>query len=180
MSDRKQKSLEKKKARRAKKQKTRRVRNQAASTSTGTPLKTMLGWNLGDAWVGQDWHEQGARIPVVVTRAHPGGGIAAAIFDLDLSGGGVIRAGVAGPLQENELNDRLAKISEAAPMVQVGPGHALACVAAAEALTDELPQGWSDARAMFGDLELDASIEILTGTPPEPEKKKGLFGRLFG
>ncbi|HJN78074.1 MAG TPA: hypothetical protein QGF58_29440 [Myxococcota bacterium] len=181
MSDKKrQKTREKKKAKRATKQKTRRVRNLNAATSTqATSLRTILGWPLGEAWIGQDWHEQGARVPALITRAHPSGGIAAAVFDLDLESDGVVRAALLVGLDDNELHHRLAELSETSPMVETTAGVVLACVEAAAGL-DELPAGFADARAMFGELELDGSVEILTGTPPEPKRKKGLFARLFG
>lgn len=176
---RKQKAREKRKAKRAAKQKTRRVRNQNAAASSSASLDQILGWPLGEAWLGQDWHEQGARVPAVITRSHPSGGIAAAMFDLDLRERGVVRSALLVGLDQDELNRRLAELSDSAPMVQIAPGHVLACVEAARGLSEDLPDDFEHARALFGDLEVDRSIEVLTGAPPEPEKKKGLLGRLF-
>lgn len=179
MSDRKTKAREKRNAKRATKQKTRRVRNQRAAETANLKLDTLLSWQMGEAWLGQSWHEQGSRIPAVISRVHPAHGIAIAIFDLDLRSRGVVHAGILTGLTENELNARLAELSETAPMVQIGPAHVLACVEAAQGLNDELPDGFDDARKLFGDLETDGSIEVLTGEPPEPPKRKGLFARLF-
>ena len=179
----KQQKRQKKAQKRQAKRHTRKVRSAQTRQVKSAGLSDILEWPLAEAWIGTDWHEQGARFPAVATREHASGDIAAAVFDIDLSGPGVVKAELLTHIDRNQLQFHLARISEHKPLMEVSPSHVLAAVETGWQLAedaDSIPGGFARARALFGELEPDGRITLETGTPPVVEKKPGLFARLFG
>ncbi|MCP4808609.1 MAG: hypothetical protein GY913_08280 [Proteobacteria bacterium] len=177
----KQQKRQKASKKRSKKQAVRRSRNASNKQVKGAGLSDMLEWPLAEAWIGQDWHERGARFPAVITREHSSGDMAAAVFDVDLSGPGIVKAELLTHISRPELQSHLARISEAMPMMEIAPGHVLGAVDAGWNMNGEsLPPGFARARALFGELEADARIEFLTGPPEVAQKKQGWLSKLLG
>ena len=175
----KQKARQKKSAKRRGKQEARRSRNASMSRLKRAGLSAVMEWPFGDAFVGEAWHEQGGRFPVFVTRKHPSGEMAAAFFELDLSGPGVTHAKLETHVHPGVFQRTLAEVSENdQPLMVVSPAHALACVEAAWQLSEdngrELPRGFASARAFFAELKPSEEVELLTGQD-ESEKKSGGF-----
>ena len=176
----KQKARQKKSVKRRGKQELRRSRNATASRLRRAGLSTVMEWPFGDAFIGEAWHEQGARFPVFVTRKHPSGEMAAAFFELDLGLQGVTHARLEKHVHPGVFQKTLAEVSEQdQALMIVSPEHALACVEAAWELSEkgdfELPRGFASARAFFGDLMPSDEVELLTGQQAHPEKKSGGF-----
>jgi hypothetical protein len=176
----KQKANQRKQARRKDKQDVRRSRNATLSKVRRAGLSQVMEWPFGDAYIGEAWHERGARFPVFVTRRHPSGEMAAVFFELDLGVQGVTHAKLESHVHPGVFQKTLAEVSEQdQALMIVSPAHALACVEAAWELSEagghELPRGFASARAFFGELQASDDVELLTGQEEQPGKKTGGF-----
>lgn len=179
----KQQKRQKQAKKRATRQTVRRTQTRSQRQVRSAGLSEMLEWPLTEAWLGQDWHEQGARVPAVIVREHTSGTLVAAVFDIDLSGPGVVKAALLEGLQQPQLQHHLSQISGEMGLMQVTAGHVLSVVEAGWDLSDEggtLPTGFARARALFGELTADDRIEVLTGPPEQASQKQGWLSRLMG
>ncbi len=181
----KQKAQERKQQKRSGKQDVRRSRSATLSKLRRAGLSQVMEWPFGDAYIGESWHQTGSRFPVLVTRRHASGEMAAVFFELDLELQGVRAARLESHVHPGVFQRTLAEVSEEdQPLMIVSPAHALACVEAAWELSErgdfELPRGFASARAFFGELQPSDDVELLTGqdAPPDKEVSRGFWDSL--
>jgi two-component system cell cycle response regulator DivK len=64
-------------------------------------------WPLAECYVGDKWHEDGARVPAIFVRKHPSGRVMAASMDVDLADQGIVDLELWALQTVNELNMKL-------------------------------------------------------------------------
>jgi hypothetical protein len=151
-------------------------------------LKGAHGWPVGECYLSEDWHEQGARVHAGFVRQNTDGRLAAAFFEVDLRSEGVVECVARGGVSEGGVQAEMARRSELCDkaMLVAEPDLVVKVVNTGLALTRSagraLPDGLDEAIALFGDLDgSTAEVAVLTGDPPPPPpKKKSLFTLLFG
>ena len=88
-------STRKKQKREKKRQKDKRraeeARRKRRSSLVKSPQK-LVGLPLADCFISENWHEHGPSIVAAISRTHPNGRLAAALFTIDLAEKGVIGA----------------------------------------------------------------------------------------
>jgi hypothetical protein len=150
-------------------------------------------WPLAECYVGDKWHEDGARVPAIFVRKHPSGRVMAASMDVDLAEQGIVDLELWALQTVNELNMKLATLSQDTPLLVV-PAELvvrIARVAHAHGVKEEYdqPEEWAKVEQLFGDVTPGAGTPDVragrggdeggaaatTATSAEPE---GLWGKL--
>jgi hypothetical protein len=146
--------------------------------------KNVADWPLGEAWIGSNWPEQGARVHAALTRRHASGRVAAAIFDVDLKDRGVVDVKILKDVHPAELAQALSQRSTESTPLHVTEPALVAKLVREGAAHGELgghPQPDVDeALGLFPDVNPKAATQaILVGdTPPPPPPKEGLWTSL--
>ncbi|MCB9677316.1 MAG: hypothetical protein H6737_19550 [Alphaproteobacteria bacterium] len=151
-------------------------------------LKGADAWPIGECYLSEDWHEQGARVHAGFVREADDGRRAAAFFEVDLRRDGVVECLARGGVSLGAIQGEMARRSELSgkAMLVAEPDLVVKLVHTGYELTrsagNPLPDGLDEAMGLFGTLDGSTAAEaILTGDPPPPPpKKKTLFGLLFG
>ena len=95
---------------REKQKKKRQAAQKARAAKMGVNTRAAE-WPLSESWISQNWHEQGATVHAMLTRTHPSGRMAAAVFEVDLAEKGVVSASVLSDAHPAEVQQELAKRS---------------------------------------------------------------------
>lgn len=179
---RKQKNRQKAKVKSAARKRSRAARSERDRVQREVSMDEVLEWPVGDAFLSQDWHEQGPRVTAVFTRQHYGGTVAALIFDVDLREQGVVSIDALFGVPENELHMQLAQRSQQKALMVVDPGLVVKVVREGRAHGEKgghaQAEGLDSAQAFFGDTRPSVQEVLVGAEPPPPPVKEGLFASL--
>lgn len=184
-TERDRRKAKKREKQRKKRDDARRARGSRRPPGAKADVSDAVDWPVGDAWVGEGWHERGARVDALFTRRHADGRVAVAAFELDLAERGVLAVQTVGGASEAAVQGELVRrSSDDRAMVAAEPGLVVRLVrAAAEHGASggfEPPKGYDAAVALFGDVR-PSGDEILCGTeeaPAQPERAGGFLASL--
>ncbi|MCB9742146.1 MAG: hypothetical protein H6740_06070 [Alphaproteobacteria bacterium] len=179
---RNQKKRQKAKVKSAERKRSRSARVDRERVQRDVSMDEVLEWPLGDAFLSQDWHEQGPRVTAVFTRQHYGGTVAAMVFDVDLREQGVVSMEALLGVPEGELHMQLAQRSQQKALMVVDPGLVVKVVREGRAHGEKggFPQaeGLDAAQAFFGDVRPSVQEVLVGAEPPPPPPAEGLFASL--
>lgn len=153
------------------------ARKRRRTSLVKSPQK-LIGLPLSDCYISEQWHEQGPTIVAAVSRSHPNGRIAAALFTVDLAQKGVTGAELVRDLEADQLPSLLSRRGGESAIVECAPPLVARAVAAGLALGNESgihpARGYAEAAVLLKGIDPeDCPHEILTGPPPaEPSKVK--------
>lgn len=183
------KARDRKKKSRAKAQEARK-----AKTLRGKPtVSRAKTWPVSEAWISDNWHEEGAEVHGVLVRTHSNSGTSAAIFvhaNLDQVGFASLDIEVGVP--EGVIRNRLVELAEEVTFMEVQPEQVSRLVYDARRLAvrceQPLPKNLADALSLLEGIDereapYDFSIKEDDDEPTEQSgevKRQGLFSRLFG
>ena len=187
MADR---SSNRKRQKREKKRRKDKIRAEDARKRRRTSLvkspQKLIGLPLSDCYISEQWHEHGPTIVAAVSRIHPNGRIAAALFTVDLAQKGVTSAELIRDMDADQLPSLLSRRGGESAVVECAPPLVAKAVAAGLALGQENDlhpaRSYAEAAVLLKGIDPeDCPHEILTGPPPAEavkEKKAGLFDGL--
>lgn len=153
---------------REKQKKKRNEARKARASRTGRNTRAAE-WPLSESWVSGNWHEVGATVQCMLTRTHPSGRMAAAVFEVDLAERGVVTADVLTDAHPAEIQQQLSRRSTDLTAMQVcEPELVLKIVREGrrhgEAQGHSQPADIQTAMALFPDVDADVcSHAIHTG-----------------
>lgn len=184
MANKREQRLQKKREKdKKKREQARKARAQKSGRNTRAAE-----WPLSESWISQNWHEQGAHVHAMLTRTHPSGRMAAAVFEIDLAERGVINAAVLTDAHPAEVQQQLARNStDLSGMQVVEPELIVKMVREADLFGET--NGHSQASdigaglALFPDVDArDCPHAILVGKAPQasesPASTGGIWSRL--
>lgn len=189
-TERDRRQARKREKQRKKREEARRTRGsrKPPGAEGGRDVSEALDWPVGEAWMSEDWHEQGAHVHAIFTRQHADGRLAIAAIEADLADRGLVSvkaaSGVSDPVLRAELVQRS---SDTQAMVEVEPALVVKLARTAEAWGRDrghvTPASWEAALALFGDVcPGDAPQEIRCGSPemdtPTKPAQEGFFATL--
>ena len=159
-----------------------RAREHRRASKISDPMR-LAGLPLGDCYISDNWSDHGPRVSAVFVRRHRNGQSVAAFFELDLLSQGMLSSSRVTDLSPAGLDSELAQRSERTPLVVCEPALIVKVVEAARAMSDGrgelVTHSYNEAVALFGVvLSEDCPHEILTGAPPLPPEKPGVFAGL--
>lgn len=182
------KARDRKKKSRAKAQQARKSR-----ALQGKPtVDRAKSWPVAEAWLSDNWHNEGAEVHGVLVRTHSSSGNAAAIFvhaNLDQVGFETLDVQVGVP--EGLVRNKLVELAEEVTFMEVAPEQVSRLVYDARRLAvrceQELPRNLQDALALLEGIdERDAPFDFKMKEDDDDEpteevpKRRGLFSALFG
>jgi hypothetical protein len=169
-----------------------RARRTARQQATQDPTQAGR-WPIGECYLTEGWHEDGAQVSAVFIRQSESGARAVALFDCDLAARGVLRAEARLAQDERELNTLLAMRSEQRALLSLEPELVVKLVLTAAAYGaangSPPPETYKAAIALFGDVDPEAcpiTIPVGPASAPSPAPTpapgliRGLFGRWLG
>lgn len=175
---------QKRRAKKLARQKKKRARASRPGGDVGPVLQRTDGsegrtWSVGECFVSEDWHEQGARVHAVVSR-EKGGRAVAAFFEIDLAERGVIDVRTLGGLTPDHVRGECGRISEETgdALVTCAPALVAHIVHAARAFGAERghaqPSGLPGALALLGGIDPeDTPFEVELGRPDSDDDDAG-------
>lgn len=171
---RRSKKLEKQRKKREDAQRSRGSRKPVGTRGT-VALDEAVDWPVSECWIGEPWHETGARVHAVFTRRHDDGRVAIAAFEVDLADQGVIEARATAGVSEGAVQGEVARRSEEHAMVEASPSLVVTLVDAARrhgsSRGHAQPADLDRVTILFGDIEADdARHGIRCGSPDAPEE----------
>lgn len=181
-SQRQKKTREKQRKRREAKQKERRQLNRASRGG----LSDAVRWPVGDCYLSQHWHEQGAHVHAAFVRTHASGRSAVALCEVDLATRGLIDCKVMVVDSEDHVRGLISERSEPYAMLDTAPELVVKVIVEGavhgRAAGFTPPRTYAKAQPLFAGVDpADSPHELLLGEgPPEPEEKPGWFSRLLG
>ncbi|MCB9744161.1 MAG: hypothetical protein H6740_16305 [Alphaproteobacteria bacterium] len=179
---RQQKKREKDKVKSAARKRARASRVERDKVQRGVDVEQVMSWPVGDAFLSEDWHEQGPRVSAVFTRQHVGGTVAAMIFDVDLREQGVVGIEALLGVPEGELHVQLAQRSQKKALMVVDPGLVVKVVQQGRAHGEKgghaQPEELDGAMAFFGDTRPSVQEVLVGAEPPPPPPAEGFFASL--
>jgi hypothetical protein len=161
------------------------ARKRRRTSLVKSPQK-LIGLPLSDCYISEQWHEHGPTIVAAVSRSHPNGRIAAALFTVDLAEKGVTGAELIRDMDAEQLPSLLSRRGDEAVIVECAPPLVAKAVAAGLALGKESSlhpaRSYAEAAVLLKGIDPeDCPHEILTGpapTEPSKAKKPGIFDGL--
>jgi hypothetical protein len=188
-----EKARARKKARDRERHRVAASKRQHMSKTRDISVEEAAAWPLAECYVGDKWHEDGARIPAIFVRKHPSGRVMAASMDVDLAEQGVVDLELWALQTVNELNMKLAALSQDTPLLVV-PAELvvrIARVAYEHGVREEYeqPEDWAKVELLFGDVTPGAGTpDVRAGrggdsgaapsAPSTAAEPEGLWGKL--
>ncbi len=132
-------------------------------------------WPISESWVSANWHEKGGIVHGALTRTHPSGKTAAALFEVDLADRGVVSVKKFTDAHPAEVQQELVRRSSDAAQMHVTEPELIAKLvrdarAYGEKRGHEQPKGIGDAMSLFPDVDPEMCPHtFLTGDPLDDE-----------